>query len=645
MGAAAWSGQRWGWGLAGALIISVAVFSQTLTASFVSDDYEMLSVARRPDALSHILTTPIGGQVYRPVVFLSFLLEYRLVGARPFSFHFTNTLLHGLNGFLLGLLTWRFTRRRLLAAFSAVFFLVYPAHHEAVSWISGRFDVLATTLILMSALFFEGALQRKPGRLVVCVATAALAFLSKEIAFVLPVYFLVRALLDRRYRSWPLLARPLGSILAAFLLVLALRGFIVGDFIGGYQTFGQSITRAMTLADIRTFVFSPLWLLTRSANVIFLAASLPTLANIAQGPWLTIWFTLLVVWWLITNRWQALRQLFILLGLTYLLLLPALPLLATVSRSLESTRLWYLPSAPLMVLLASAVTALKLAPTRWLAVTGSLMLFTLLQAVNAHPWRIAGVEAAAITSAVTAYAVVHDPAAYAVFRRIPDNRYGAYVFRRGLGEYLDGFFPGRFPKRAQIGRTYKPQFTDCPSVESELPRMIVLDWNRRQATFTVRTDIRDRFLAQINEKSHNASAQIWSNSVSLPEHADAWQPSGVELATGPTVVSGPGGGALVTTVPSIAPRDIATLTLTVTTQARRTAVPISLYWRGEDEPFDEYERHLLFPVSATGKSSTVTIPLCGYLPWLLSEPLTKIRLQFSRDVTNLTIHDLRFNTL
>ena len=89
-----------------ALLILAAVFVANLNvlwAGFVWDD-KLLIVGNIPikhlRALSDLLLKPFLDIYYRPVVMLSFALEYAVWGLRPWGFHLTNLLLHAANSCL-----------------------------------------------------------------------------------------------------------------------------------------------------------------------------------------------------------------------------------------------------------------------------------------------------------------------------------------------------------------------------------------------------------------------------------------------------------------------------------------------------------------------------------------------------------------
>ncbi len=152
---------------------------------FVSDDFMILQRIRQADGLrgaAAFFGLPYY-DYYRPLGFLSFATDWSVWQDWPAGYHAASLLLHLLNTLLVFLLA-----RRLLGAGSAVLaaaiFGLHVANHEAVFWMSARFDLLATACAL-GALLAVGTPGRGRGAGVALLYLAAL--LSKESAVALPI--------------------------------------------------------------------------------------------------------------------------------------------------------------------------------------------------------------------------------------------------------------------------------------------------------------------------------------------------------------------------------------------------------------------------------------------------------------------------
>lgn len=175
---------------------------------------------------------------YRPVVTLSFALDYRLGRSNPFGYHLTNVSLHALVALLVlaTLRQWGAAPR--VACLGAVLFAVHPAHTENVAWISGRTDILAAAFALASVWLLGIHDARASARaspesrwhrlacaalLVGSAGCCALALLSKEIALALPVVLVLDRWLRRpRDGRSSLAILPHLTITVGYLLVRVL---------------------------------------------------------------------------------------------------------------------------------------------------------------------------------------------------------------------------------------------------------------------------------------------------------------------------------------------------------------------------------------------------------------------------------------
>lgn len=135
-----------------------AAYFPSLGGGFVYDDHSLVerNYAIRsisPGNILRLLTQPIN-DTYRPLRAFSYALDYQLWGLNPLGFHLTNILLHVLNGILVYWLVCFLLGSRWCAAVAALLFTLHPIQTEAVAWISGRKDLLATAFVLSSFLLY-----------------------------------------------------------------------------------------------------------------------------------------------------------------------------------------------------------------------------------------------------------------------------------------------------------------------------------------------------------------------------------------------------------------------------------------------------------------------------------------------------------
>lgn len=165
--------------------ITLLVYAPGITAGFVGDDFMILHRLRLLAGPSDVLAF-FGGEFfeyYRPLGFLAHALDYGVAGADPRQYHVTNILLHTVNAVLVLLVGRRLSPHSLAGPVSALLFALHASNHEAVMWISARFDLLATTFALAALAWM---MRRDRSRHLPAILFG-LAVLSKESAVALPL--------------------------------------------------------------------------------------------------------------------------------------------------------------------------------------------------------------------------------------------------------------------------------------------------------------------------------------------------------------------------------------------------------------------------------------------------------------------------
>ena len=135
--------------------------------------------------------------LYRPLTQISYVLNLA-VSDKPTLFHVVNILIHSLNTWLLFILVIRVFKSRRLAYISYGLFLFLPIHVEAVTYISGRSDLLALFFGLLILLAFYLKKYWLSG------LAFLLAVLSKEVAIgIFPfIIFWLFATEKYNFASW-----------------------------------------------------------------------------------------------------------------------------------------------------------------------------------------------------------------------------------------------------------------------------------------------------------------------------------------------------------------------------------------------------------------------------------------------------------
>lgn len=190
-----------------------------------------------------------GSNFYRPLQSVSFIFDYHFWQLNPFGYHLSNIILQIAVSFLVFLLLFNLCGSFMLAVGGAVLFAVAPIHTEAVTYISGRAEMLMGFFVILALLFFikSQTTSVKYPKLYFSfsVGSFILALLSKELAIVFPfiilgyIIYMLREKLKEKYY----LIKNIFPFLAVGLIYLCLRLWI----------FSFSTLRPAALAKISWF--------------------------------------------------------------------------------------------------------------------------------------------------------------------------------------------------------------------------------------------------------------------------------------------------------------------------------------------------------------------------------------------------------
>ena len=95
------------------------------------------------DGVRWAFVTNHADSLWHPLIWLSLMCDYQLIGLHAGGYHLTNLILHILSTLLLFWLFNRMTGAIWKSAFVAALFAIHPLHVESVAWISERKDVLS----------------------------------------------------------------------------------------------------------------------------------------------------------------------------------------------------------------------------------------------------------------------------------------------------------------------------------------------------------------------------------------------------------------------------------------------------------------------------------------------------------------------
>ena len=231
------------------LVVTVLAFLPTLTGGFLADDFVYIARFRGlpwsewPQLFIHDWSGGVWGQPLRelrPFAALSFMGDAKLFGGHALGYRLTNLVLHLFATAIVMRLAWRYSAGALSAAIvGGLIFGLHPAHAEAVAWITGRVDLIATCGALLFWLAAE--IYGDLGGIRHLVATLVAFFVglfSKELCMFAPPLLLLRwLLLDLRAPRavWLRRAQILGGVAVILALYAVARRVAFGHDSIGYN--------------------------------------------------------------------------------------------------------------------------------------------------------------------------------------------------------------------------------------------------------------------------------------------------------------------------------------------------------------------------------------------------------------------------
>ena len=170
------------------VLVGLGLFAPALDYPFHYDDRHSIEHNKHLRSLGNIpafftdpgtFSSERVGTMFRPLLLVSYALNYALHETRPTGYRLVNLLLHALCATLLFALVARSGHHREAWALGWLF-LLHPLHREPVHYISSRSDLLVSFFYLLAVVLFTA----RPGA---GLAAYAAGLLSKSVAITLPV--------------------------------------------------------------------------------------------------------------------------------------------------------------------------------------------------------------------------------------------------------------------------------------------------------------------------------------------------------------------------------------------------------------------------------------------------------------------------
>ncbi|HET7696712.1 MAG TPA: hypothetical protein VFK57_13445 [Vicinamibacterales bacterium] len=217
-------------------LVFLVVYGSAAGHGFISDDFGWIVQSRVDSIAGAIDLFRTNHGFYRPLVSLSFALNYALFGIHPQGYGWTNLLLALLCGVLLQWLLKSLGLSRGAAWMGAVVWLLnFHGISMAVLWISGRTALLLIAGALVAAI---GAVRGAPA---VALGGFAFALWSKEEAILIPAIwaamFLLKLVAPARARRTAIaLAAGTCAVFVAYAFLRAQSGAMTPSTAPSYYT-------------------------------------------------------------------------------------------------------------------------------------------------------------------------------------------------------------------------------------------------------------------------------------------------------------------------------------------------------------------------------------------------------------------------
>ena len=339
-----------------------AVYIPTFSGEFILDDNPLIKnnpYIKEAHSLSSYLAqedgiTDVTGSAgnyhtgyYRPLISLSYRIDYKIWGMKAPGFRTTNLIVHLLTCLVLYHLMLLFVNDQKAALLAALLFSVHPVNTEAVSWITSRNNIFVT---LFSLLSFYSYLKARGSmwylRTVISAFCFMLAVVSKEFALMLlPIMFLYERFVGERKKA---IHKELFGYLP-FMLILVIYFFLRQSATGALlspkhvHSLGPNIYFApYVIVHYLNCVFFPYRL--HSFSVGYPASFLDWKAFVSI---LVLLLVGIILWRKRKNKWLVFSILSFLVSL-----FPVLNIIPTSASSLTAMRWLYFPMSFIFIAVA-----------------------------------------------------------------------------------------------------------------------------------------------------------------------------------------------------------------------------------------------------------------------------------------------------
>lgn len=284
---------------------------------------------------------------YRPLINLSYTLDYKVWGLFAPGFRVTNLMLHLFACFSIFVLYNQFFKKNYIALMLVLVFALHPVNTETVSWVSSRNNILSSLFGILSLIYYiRSYKKRKYGEYILSIVFFAFAVFSKEFGLMLlPIFFLYQRIFNNKKESICVELREY----IPFILISAIY-FILRQSVTG------SLITPSGFSDVFTRIYNAPYVLFLNFKLILLPFNLHSfiikypegLFNVRTIACLLCFALGIILMWVYRKN----RIVIFSFGVFLVAIFPVLGIIKTSAPSLIAMRWLYFPMPFILILLA-----------------------------------------------------------------------------------------------------------------------------------------------------------------------------------------------------------------------------------------------------------------------------------------------------
>src|SRR3989338_4902478 len=226
------------------LLIGIIVYKNSFNVPFIYDDKDTIELNYHIKGLKNFLKD-FSFNSNRPILMLSFALNYEFGGLKLFGYHLVNIVLHIFTSFIVYLIISISIRNSLyhktilfsylIPLIASLFYLTHPLTTESVTYLSSRSSILSAFFYIFALFLFIKGNEEGKNYIIyspLCLIFYLLSIWSKQIGITLPAmvffydyFFIARGNLQDIKKRFAQYYFPL--IVASFLIVLMSLSFAI----------------------------------------------------------------------------------------------------------------------------------------------------------------------------------------------------------------------------------------------------------------------------------------------------------------------------------------------------------------------------------------------------------------------------------